>query len=101
MRDPHRGIRRKRYDPPGPRGRGWFGVVAAAKGTAQCHSAASFSTEHVVAPLLVTDHVVGVVGCGVLRWFVRLDAGRHCAPLPCHITLHDTYHCLSLTSLTS
>src|SRR5260370_41778053 len=78
MMDPHRGIRGKRYDPPC---RTRKRVVWCCCGR-QGYGAVSFcgillSTEHVVGPLLVTDHVVGVVGCGVLRWFVRLDAGRH------------------------
>src|SRR5260370_10632771 len=47
------------------------------------------SAEHVVGPLLVADHVVGVVGRGVLRRVVRPDAGRHGGHRPVDIAVAE------------
>src|SRR5438445_12785358 len=72
-----------------------LGPVAVIGNLSPSYGAVSFcgilvlSTEHVVGPLLVTDHVVGVVACGVFRWVVRPDAGRHGGHRPVDIAVAE------------
>ena len=48
-----------------------------------------FGAKHVIAPLLIPDHVVGVIGRGILRRLIRPNAGRHCRHRPIDIAVAE------------
>src|SRR5271166_2489968 len=61
----------------------------AVNGTVSFRGVFVLGAEHVVGPLLVADHVIGVVGRGVLRRIVRPDAGRHRGHRPVDIAVAE------------
>jgi hypothetical protein len=57
--------------------------------TVSFRSIVGFGAKHVIAPLLIADHVVGVIGRGILRRLIRPNAGRHCRDRPVDIAVAE------------